>query len=229
MTQARSAQLPAPSGPPAAQSATSVTTGVLTARDVAALQARASVLSHQLISATGRRTSVQHALRNAIGADKAGLEQRLGVLDSRIARLESDIDENGSQLASLSANKIASTQPPFPGFNNSLRNRAMDNLVPMVIVFTIFVLAPIAISIARMFWKRGTLPTQAPQSAESAQRLERMEHAIDSIAIEIERVSEGQRFVTRLMSERQNAVLGAGQQPERPISVPVGEKIGVPR
>ena len=35
-----------------------------------------------------------------------------------------------------------------------------------------------------------------------AARLERMETAIDSIAIEVERISEGQRFTTRLLSER---------------------------
>jgi hypothetical protein len=33
-------------------------------------------------------------------------------------------------------------------------------------------------------------------------RLERMEQAIDSIAIEIERISEGQRFTTKLLSDR---------------------------
>lgn len=33
-------------------------------------------------------------------------------------------------------------------------------------------------------------------------RLSRMEVAIESMAIEIERVSEGQRFVTKLLSER---------------------------
>ena len=229
MTQARSAQPPAPPAPPAVRGVTTVTAGILTARDVAALRSRGEELSNQLRSAAGRRTSVQQSLRRATGADRAGLEQRLGVLDARIARLESDIDENGSQLASLSANRIATTQPPFNGFNNSSRNRALDNLVPMVVVFTIFVLTPIAISISRMFWKRGSLPKQAPQSAENAQRLERMEQAIDSIAIEIERVSEGQRFVTRLMSERQNAALGAGQQRAQPISIPVGEKLGVPR
>ncbi len=103
-----------------------------------------------------------------------------------------------------------------------------NNLVPIVIVFTLFVLAPIAVSIARIFWRRGSMPRQAPQSADQAQRLERMEQAIDSIAIEIERVSEGQRFVTRLMTDRQNA-LGAGQGPAEPIGVAIGEKIAVPR
>ena len=229
MTQASRIGPTAPPAPPAAQGTNTVTPDVLTSRDVAALRSRGEELSNQLRSAAGRRSSVTQSLRKATGADRAGLEQRLGVLDTRIARLESDIDENGRQLASLSANRIATTQPAFPGFNNSARIRIMNGVVPIVIVFTIFVLAPIAVSISRMFWRRASLPRQTPQSAESAQRLERMEQAIDSIAIEIERVSEGQRFVTRLMSERQNAALGAGQQPAQPIGVPMGEKLGVPR
>ncbi|MEP7000955.1 MAG: hypothetical protein ABI969_10795 [bacterium] len=200
----------------------------LTSRDLAALRVRASELSNQLRSATGRRADVQRSLKNATGADRSGLEQRLGVLDARIARLESDIDQNGSQLASLSAGRAQTTQP-YGGPNNFPRDRALNNMVPIAIVFTLFVLAPIAVSIARMFWKRGSLPRQAPGSVDNTQRLERMEQAIDSIAIEVERVSEGQRFVTRLMSDRQAAALGGGLEPARPINAPVGEKLGVPR
>lgn len=36
---------------------------------------------------------------------------------------------------------------------------------------------------------------------EVLNRLERMEQAIDSIAVEVERISEGQRFTTKLLSE----------------------------
>lgn len=43
----------------------------------------------------------------------------------------------------------------------------------------------------------GVLP-----NAEMAQRLERIEQAVDAIAIEMERVSEGQRFTTKLLAER---------------------------
>ena len=39
-------------------------------------------------------------------------------------------------------------------------------------------------------------------SPDMAARLERMEHALDSIAIEVERISEGQRFTTRLLADR---------------------------
>ncbi|MBC7789394.1 MAG: hypothetical protein H7Z74_05590 [Anaerolineae bacterium] len=33
-------------------------------------------------------------------------------------------------------------------------------------------------------------------------RMERIEQAVDTIAVEIERISEGQRFTTKLLSER---------------------------
>ena len=34
------------------------------------------------------------------------------------------------------------------------------------------------------------------------ERIARIEHAVEAIAVEMERVGEGQRFVTRLLSER---------------------------
>jgi hypothetical protein len=32
--------------------------------------------------------------------------------------------------------------------------------------------------------------------------MERLEHAIEAVAIEVERISEGQRYTTKLLSER---------------------------
>ena len=42
----------------------------------------------------------------------------------------------------------------------------------------------------------------AQTSVGSESRLERIEQAIDAIAVEVERISEGQRFTTKLLSER---------------------------
>jgi hypothetical protein len=39
------------------------------------------------------------------------------------------------------------------------------------------------------------------------QRLARIEQVVDAIAVEVERVSEGQRFTTRLLAERTTAGL----------------------
>jgi len=50
---------------------------------------------------------------------------------------------------------------------------------------------------------------------ESAERMERMERAIDSVAIEVERISENQRFLTKLLSERgERAAAGALPRPD---------------
>jgi septal ring factor EnvC (AmiA/AmiB activator) len=180
----------------------------MTAQEVAVLQARRSELSRQLNSAEGRRREVQKQLSNASGPqDRAGLEQRIGVLDARISGLENDIGEVGRQLSSAPAALATSRPPQFMG--PMTRNRMAENVAPITIVFTLFVLAPLAISISRGIWKRGSMPRQLSSPAD-AQRLERMEQAMEAIAIEIERVSEGQRFVTRLLSEqRANVPVGA--------------------
>jgi hypothetical protein len=45
------------------------------------------------------------------------------------------------------------------------------------------------------------------------QRLERIEQAVESIAIEVERISEGQRFTTKLLAERTAAPPPAADDP----------------
>jgi hypothetical protein len=137
-----------------------------------------------------------------------GLEDRLALLDKRQLQLESDIAETGQQVSSAPAGLIASTQVPvFAGLGSG-------QVVAISIVGMIFVVAPLAMGFARTLWKTSNKPAVSPAAlTETAQRLERLEGAVDSIAIEIERISEGQRFVTKLLSERQNApALGAGQR-----------------
>jgi hypothetical protein len=41
-------------------------------------------------------------------------------------------------------------------------------------------------------------------------RLERIEQAVDAIAVEVERISEGQRFTTKLLSEGRGNALPSG-------------------
>lgn len=61
----------------------------------------------------------------------------------------------------------------------------------------------IVVSIARMVANRGKGKLLSNRGlAQLDERLTRMEQAIDAMAIEMERVSEGQRFTTKLLSER---------------------------
>jgi hypothetical protein len=70
--------------------------------------------------------------------------------------------------------------------------------------------------LARAWARRVNAPPQiAPVNAELLVRMERMEQAIDSIAVEIERISEGQRFTTRLLA-------GRGDAGDAPPAIPGG-------
>ena len=103
-------------------------------------------------------------------------------------------------------------------------DKIVDNIVPLVAIITLFVLMPIAMSISRGLWRRSSTPKPSPQSGDEAQRLERIEHAIDTIALEVERVSEGQRFVTRILAEGRPAAT-LGQNVAQPVAIPVGEAV----
>ena len=60
---------------------------------------------------------------------------------------------------------------------------------------------PLVIVHARKIWKRDSA-TQMTSSAPTDHRLERIEQAIDAMAGEVERIAEGQRFVSKLLSDR---------------------------
>ncbi|HMF99948.1 MAG TPA: hypothetical protein VK560_01740 [Gemmatimonadaceae bacterium] len=138
-----------------------------------------------------------------------GLEGRLALLDSRQLQLESDIQQTGQALTSPAAGMLATTVSP-PVFAGLGRKDVMT----LSILSIILIAFPLAFGFARALWKRAGRPGPPPAVfTETAQRLERLEASVDAIAIEIERISEGQRFVTKLLSEKQPApMLGAGQR-----------------
>lgn len=72
-----------------------------------------------------------------------------------------------------------------------------------------FVLAIVGFYLARLVIARRPVGAGAPQlaaagkaSPELASRLTHLEQSLDAIAVEVERVGEGQRFMARLFSER---------------------------
>jgi len=184
----------------------------LTARDVAAIRVRRKELSDQLTSASNRRSNLMEQL-NATNNETArrGLEERIAILDRRMVQLETDIASTGQQLTSAPAGMLATTESgsQFIGLGSG-------QVTGLSIVFTVVVLGPLAIGAARMMWKRSNKPALPPAIFnETAQRMERLEQSVDTIAVEIERISEGQRFVTKLLSEAQpQPALVAGKRAE---------------
>ena len=83
-----------------------------------------------------------------------------------------------------------------------------------ILAISIVPITAIGWPLARAYARRveqGETGTRIPN--EVTARLERMEQAIDSIAVEVERISEGQRFTTKLLSERTAQPPGPGSAP----------------
>ncbi len=194
---------PTPPTPPTETPIAVVTTinGVpQTFAEVRSLRAQRSELSNQLQSAQRRRNEVVEQLTEASAAERPGLEARLKLLDERILDIEAEIGRTGELIAKTPGNLLSSSEqaPNIQGMNlNS------GDLTGIIIVFTIFVLTPIAITISRLLWKRANNPAPRKADIESEERMRRLEAGVDAIAIEVERISEGQRFVTKLLSERE--------------------------
>lgn len=84
------------------------------------------------------------------------------------------------------------------------------------IICTTIVVMALGIPIIRSFarrWERQSI-APPPTSPELTGRLERIEQAVDSIAIEVERISESQRFAVKLMAEQQKKNLPGGDTPQ---------------
>jgi hypothetical protein len=62
--------------------------------------------------------------------------------------------------------------------------------------------------------RRGDVGDEQMQDAE---RLARVEASVDAIAVELERVAEGQRFVTRLLAESKIRLEDRARSPRSPI------------
>ena len=77
---------------------------------------------------------------------------------------------------------------------------------------TIIIGYPLMRAFARRI-ERGT-PVAAPISPEVRDHLNHISQSVDAIAIEVERISEAQRFTTKMLAERQRESTGlsSGQQ-----------------
>jgi hypothetical protein len=194
-----------------------------TSAEVRDLRVQRDELSEQLATVVARRRALSEEIRVAPdGASRTGLEERLRVLDQRILAFENDISGISRQLAAAPAELIAeieSEAPPSSGgdFEEGFMAGGFT-LLGVIVVLTV---------VRRFIRKRRGVTTTASVpanfAAESAQRLERLEHGVEAIAIEVERVSEGQRFVTRLLSE-QAPVLASNRIPQPAVEAKSAER-----
>lgn len=95
-----------------------------------------------------------------------------------------------------------------------------DILVPLGFFLTVIVLAigvPLSRAFARNLDRRSGRAALPPGVDE---RLLQMQQSLDAVAVEIERISEAQRFTTRLLAESapERAAEGREMEPARPAA-----------
>src|SRR6476661_10049849 len=106
-----------------------------------------------------------------------------------------------AELARSSAREGQSVPfPPFPPGGPQVPEGAV---IISVAFFIMCAVIAIGVPIVRAFTRRmDKRNVAAPGTdAETRDRLERIEQAVDAIAVEVERISEGQRFTTKIISE----------------------------
>jgi hypothetical protein len=194
---------------------------------LAAARAAREELGNQLESLEERRQELSQQLRRSEeGIDRDGVQRRISAIDQRIVELDKQIQAADDAVAKAAAIPGAATEvpePPAPPDPDAMT----EQIAIVSSVFTLFVLFPLTIAYARRLWRRGAVAV-AELPKVLAERLTRLDQAVDTIAIEVERISEGQRFLTKVMTDHSSGrAIGAG--PAQPLEIDSREGVPVPR
>ena len=167
-----------------------------THQEMAALLGRRQQIAEQLQSVTDRRNDIIEQLRTVPDEARPGLQSQLQVLDARVIQLEKDLGTIGRDIAGASPALMSMAQEPArPPSDDSFAQGAAAVGVPLFIVMSVFYF------VQRRRWRRQSRRAGPALPSVDSERLQRLENGMEAMSVEIERISEGQRFVTKLLSE----------------------------
>jgi len=179
--------------------------------DLASLLAQAVELRIELAGLKARWGGLKDQLDQMLRSNPArpGVVQQWADVGVQIANVEGKLASVEARIAQKQGRPIGTPVVPVVP-----RIYLPPNLViPAVSVVTLALGIPLSIAWARRIVRRASRPTPVPSDIKV--RLDRIEQSVDTIAIEVERISEGQRFVTRLMAERPAAGASADSSVEK--------------
>ncbi|WP_025409728.1 hypothetical protein [Gemmatirosa kalamazoonensis] len=192
------------------------------AQELRGLRERREILRDQLERATNRRGQLVRTL-DAQGDQalpqeaRTGVQQRLDLLDARILQLERDQAVTERLIANAPPGVIAQTS--FEDNREGQRVSEDDAAGMAVGTFTLGVFLTLAFVglRRRRARKRARAAGGAPLAATPAddQRIARLTQAVEAIAEEVERIGEGQRFVTNLLASRPDPMVTAPMEADR--------------
>lgn len=170
-------------------------------------KAQRNELKNQLDELQGTRREISRQLEGiAAGSPgRTALEARLKDVDARTSAVDQMLAGNAAQIAQAAVIPGAVVEQPRPIIQGPPEDAYMFGSLVMLIVFL-----PLSVALARRIWRRSAaVVTSFPR--DLSERLSRMEQAVEATAVEVERIGEGQRFLTRLFTEGEGArAIGAG-------------------
>jgi hypothetical protein len=186
-------------------------------------KAQRQELRDQLNDLQGTRNTITGQLEDmpASSPERKPLETRLADVDTRIANVDQQLASNATDISKAAAIPGAVVEPP-----REIRQGPPEEAYILGGLFMILVFFPLSVAYSRRIWRRSAAAV-ASIPREIGERLLRMEQAVEATAEEVERIGEGQRFLTRLFTEGEGArAIGAGAaQPIERKSVKAPERL----
>jgi hypothetical protein len=209
---AQNPQLPTPPVPPTAPLPAAADLGTLTSQ-LAELTVQQAGLRAQL---DGLRRQLGDMLQT--NPARPGVQQQWADVGSQLAAVDGQIAGVRARIAQKTGRPIGLTERRV--IDDGVRGGPDPDLaVAGGIAISLALVLPLSIAYAIRMLRRNPVRTP-PRTEDFGPRFDRLEQAVDAIAIEVERVSEGQRFVTKILAERPAAeTLALGAGPAEPIRV----------
>lgn len=151
-----------------------------------------------------------------------------GTSDARESAIDDQLESASERLASLqrqfdrvvSGERTVVQVPSTPDPNDI--PRGVQNMLEMSLVATVMVI--LGLPIVRLIARRLEPRSRGAETPESSARFERLEQAMDAVAIEVERVSEGQRFTNKILGDLR-ALPAANPLEQWPQQARVAERV----
>jgi hypothetical protein len=179
------------------------------------LEGRVTELRLKVNNLEARRNQVAEQFVRATDVERRRLTQAIQDAQHDLAAAQIELDMTNRRYERVLAQsrpgpeaKIATVAPP------AQRPLLTPSQVEDAGVGVFLLMLPLVLAMARRIWVRTGRPPAAV-GLESGSRLQRIEQAVESIAIEVERIGEAQRFTTKLLAEREH--VGAHIPPAAPV------------
>jgi flagellar biosynthesis/type III secretory pathway M-ring protein FliF/YscJ len=149
----------------------------------------------------------QQAPAPAPDVSAAQLKQQI---QEQVRQATADARNAAKDAAQAARDAQISVPPTPPGipmiqmrgpFERDMPPRVKDVSIAFFVTLAIIIIGlPIVRAIARRVERGAPQPAQIPQQMQA--QMEHLMQSVDAIAIEVERISEGQRFATKMLAEK---------------------------